>query len=131
MKKLLLMSALLLIAISVVVLHRPFAQTQYIPRAVFCPTLSNAPCSQLPAYIGPDPALGKGIRGYSGLFGPFPTSAANDVQTPFDNMAWQMFIALNWAASQVKQPGQRPDDAGTTRMGSRRGWGQVFTIDIG
>jgi len=104
MKKLLLMSALLLIAISVVVLHRPFAQTQYIPRAVFCPTLSNAPCSQLPAYIGPDPALGKGIRGYSGLFGPFPTSAANDVQTPFDNMAWQMFIALNWAASQVKQP---------------------------
>ena len=103
MKKLLVLSALLLGALAFAVLHRPVAQTQYVPKAVFCPTLSNAPCSQIPAYIGPDPAIGKG-RGYSGLYGPYPTSPANDVQTPFDNMAWQMFIALNWAASQVKQP---------------------------
>ena len=102
MKKLLLTSAVLFAAVAVVVL-RPFAQSTYNPKAVFCPTLSNAPCSQIPAYIGPDPSLARG-EGYSGFYGPYPTSAANDVQTPFDNMGWQMFIALNWAASQVKQP---------------------------
>lgn len=103
MKKLVLMSALLLIAAAVVVRHQPVAQVQYVPKAQLCADSTNVLCSKLPAYIGPDPLLKSGF-GYSGLFGPLPTKPENDVQTPFDNMAWQMFVALNWAASAVNQP---------------------------
>ncbi len=102
MKKLLTSLMLLLIAAGVV-LHRSGAQTVYVPHPVFCATLSNAPCSQIPGYIGPDPRLG-GSNDYPGLFGFAPTSANEDVETPFDNMAWQMFVALNWAAGATKQP---------------------------
>jgi hypothetical protein len=102
-KKLLLMSVMCLLVAAVIVVYRSTAQVQYTPKAQFCAILSNGLCSLVPAYIGPDPRLKKGF-GYSGLFVPLPTSAASDVQTPFDNMAWQMFISLNWAASAVKQP---------------------------
>jgi hypothetical protein len=81
---------------------RPVAQTQYIPQPQFCANGSNALCSALPAYIGLDPRL-KDVAGYSGLYGALPTKASDDVQTPFDNMAWQMFVALNWVASAVNQ----------------------------
>ena len=103
MKKLLLLSVLILITVAVVVRTRPAAQSSYVPQAQLCADGTNALCSKLPAYIGPDPLLNSGF-GYSGLFGPLPTSKDGDVQTPFDNMAWQMFVALNWAASAVNQP---------------------------
>lgn len=106
MKKLLLMAVMLLAVATLVVLHRSAAQVKYVPKAQFCTILSNGLCSMIPSYIGPDPPLKSGF-GYSGLFGPPPTSANNDVQTPFDNMAWQMFVGLNWAASAVKQPAAR------------------------
>src|SRR6185312_8272291 len=89
------------IAVSVV-FYQSKAQIKYVPTAVLCAVLSNNPCSFVPGYIGPDPLLKKS-NGYSGLFGPPPNSAAKDVQTPFDNMAWQMFVGLNWAASATKQ----------------------------
>ena len=76
---------------------------QYVPQPVFCVKGTNALCSVLPAYIGPDPRL-KNVAGYDGLYGPPPTPASGDVQTPFDNMAWQMFVALNWAANAPNQP---------------------------
>ncbi len=41
--------------------------------------------------------------GYNGLYGAPPDKASEDVQTPFDNMAWQMFVTLNWAANAVNQ----------------------------
>ncbi|HYW74873.1 MAG TPA: hypothetical protein VE961_27855 [Pyrinomonadaceae bacterium] len=102
MKKLIACVLLLFFAIGIVFRHSP-AQVVYVPRPVFCPTLSNAPCSQIPAYIGPDPRLG-GSNDYPGLIGFPPTTPNEDVETPFDNMAWQMFVALNWAASATKQP---------------------------
>ena len=113
--------AVLLQLIAVLLLAAPprsFAQTQeaqpeasnskpvplqYVPQAVFCAGGGNTLCSVLPAYIGPDPRLGL-ILGYNGLYGKPPMQASGDVQTPFDNMAWQMFVALNWAAGAVKQP---------------------------
>jgi hypothetical protein len=93
---------------------RPAAQTQpavqtqpvpvqYVPQAQFCADGTSALCSVLPAYIGPDSRL-KLTIGYNGLYGAPPQQASADVQTPFDNMAWQMFVALDWAASAVKQP---------------------------
>jgi hypothetical protein len=104
MKKLSVMSAILLVTAAVVTLRPPVAQqVQYVPQAVFCADGTSSLCSKLAAYIGPDPQLKSGL-GYSGLFGPLPTSKDQDVQTPFDNMAWQMFVALNWAASAVNQP---------------------------
>ena len=105
MKKLLSIIAMLLIAAPVVVLHQPVAKVQnsYVPKAELCVDGSNVLCSKLPAYIGPDKRLGTGA-GYRGLFGPPPTSPDLDVETPFDNMAWQMFVALNWAASAVNEP---------------------------
>jgi hypothetical protein len=79
------------------------APVQYVPQAQLCVNGSNTLCSVLPAYIGPDPKL-KQTVGYNGLYGPPPTQASDDAQTPFDNMAWQMFVALNWAADAVDQP---------------------------
>jgi len=104
MKKLVSMSAMLLLVAAVVVHHQPLAQVSYVPKAQLCADGSNALCSKLPAYIVEDPPLEVKGTGYSGLFGPFPTKPDDDVQTPFDNMGWQMFVALNWAASAVNQP---------------------------
>ncbi|HEX2268077.1 MAG TPA: hypothetical protein VHH35_00995 [Pyrinomonadaceae bacterium] len=114
MKKLLLIAAMLFMAAAGVVLHRPAAQNSYVPQAQMCADGSSTLCSKLPAYIGPDPLLNSGV-GYSGLFGPLPTSKDNDVQTPFDNMAWQMFVALNWNANAVNQP----PSVGLTLPGAR------------
>lgn len=79
------------------------AATGYTPTAVFCadPAVSDL-CSVIPSFIGPDPALK--AFGYQGLSDQV-TSPENDAQSPFDNMAWQMFVALNWQAS---QPGGDP-----------------------
>jgi hypothetical protein len=97
----------LLIAVAIVASPlRPEAQTasSYQPQAQFCVDgKSNTLCPKLPAYIGPDSRLAAPL-GYDGLYGQPPSSASADVQTPFDNMAWQMFVALNWAAKGTEQP---------------------------
>jgi len=71
----------------------------YVPTPVYCadPAVSTL-CSVIPSFIGDDPIL-KDLAGYQGLSDQV-TSSAGDAQSPFDNMAWQMFIALNWQASQ-------------------------------
>src|SRR5688572_22660503 len=104
MKKLVSIAAMLFLVAAAVVSHQPLAQVSYVPKAQLCADGTNALCSKLPAYIVEDPRLEVKGTGYSGLFGPFPTKPADDVQTPFDNMAWQMFVALNWAANAVNQP---------------------------
>lgn len=71
---------------------------QYVPTPQFCADGSNSVCPKLPAYIGSDPALGAKGFGYPGILGVKPESPAQDSQSPFDNMSWQMFVALNWAA---------------------------------
>ena len=75
------------------------APAPYVPQPVYCadPSVSTL-CATLPSTIGPDPGLNSGF-GYAGLSN-FVNSAAEDVQTPFDNMSWQMFVALNWQANQ-------------------------------
>ena len=84
-------------------------QSVYRPTPVFCasdPTAADAVrglCPLLPAYIGPDPAIAKRAFGYAGIRNA-PQSAAQDVQTPFDNMAWQTFIALNWRDGASSDP---------------------------
>ena len=131
MKKLLSVAALLLLVavIFLVAPPRPEAQTQpgqaqvspsqslpakYVPQAQYCANGSNVLCSVLAAYVGPDPLL-KIDDGYNGLYGAPPTKASEDVQTPFDNMSWQMFVALNWTASAVNQPAA----VGLTKPGPR------------
>jgi hypothetical protein len=84
----------------------PAPATPYVPQPVWCADGSGALCSLIPSFIGPDPAIQKN-NGYQGLSNDV-TSARFDAQTPFDNMAWQMFIALNWQAS---QPGGDPKTA--------------------
>ena len=80
------------------------AQPQYTPTPVFCADpKTNTLCSVLAAYIGPDPIL-RNKPGYNGLRGDPPKNATEDVETPFDNMAWQMFVALNWARDAGGQP---------------------------
>lgn len=115
MKKLLLISALLVVAVSVVVVRRPAAQNQYVPQAQLCADGSGKLCTKVPAYIGPDPELSSAGVGYEGLFGSPPTSSNTDVQTPFDNMAWQMFVALNWPVEGLLLP----PDQGLTKPGPR------------
>lgn len=68
----------------------------YQPSAVFCanPSIKTL-CPVIPSNIGNDPPLHLGD--YSGVF-PKQPDARNDVQSPFDNYSWQLFIALNWPA---------------------------------
>jgi hypothetical protein len=137
MNKLLSVAALLLVSLAP---PRVLAQTQpgqtqvsptqpipikYVPQAQLCANGTNALCSVLPAYIGPDPGLVE-TQGYNGLYGAPPTKASEDVQTPFDNMAWQMFVALNWAANAVSQPAS----VGLTKPGTRvwQTWRKVSAL---
>jgi hypothetical protein len=72
------------------------ADTPYQPSAVFCanPNIKTL-CPVIPSNIGNDPPLHRGD--YGGVLPQQPT-AVNDVQSPFDNYSWQLFIALNWPA---------------------------------
>ncbi|WP_441235824.1 hypothetical protein [Bradyrhizobium sp. 930_D9_N1_4] len=111
---------------------RPGAQAQtpqsqvaappYIPQAKFCANGTSGLCSIVPAYIGPDPGL-KQTQGYNGLYGQPPQNETADVQSPFDNMSWQMFVALNWVAGGVKEPAAQ----GLTQPG-RRVWQTYPTV---
>lgn len=74
------------------------SDTTYVPQPVWCADGTGSLCAVIPSFIGPDPML-MNQAGYQGLSNDV-TSAAGDAQTPFDNMAWQMFLALNWQASQ-------------------------------
>ena len=114
MKKLSMFVMLLLVATGIV-LHQSSAQVGYVPKAQFCADGSSAPCSIVPAYIGPNPILHSKEVGYFGLFGALPRSPEQDVETPFDNMAWQMFVGLNYAANAVDQTAAR----GLTTRGPR------------
>ena len=65
----------------------------YVPQPVFCADGSGSLCGVMPSMIGPDPMLASKV-GYPGL-SEDPQSFDQDSQSPFDNMAWQMFVALN------------------------------------
>ncbi len=67
----------------------------YTPQARFCADGGTSLCSAMPSMIGQDPAVTPGV-GYHGL-PPVVSDFSRDSQTPFDNMAWQMFIAANWS----------------------------------
>jgi len=81
------------------------AQNGYTPAPQFCANGGASLCSIIPGDIGADPALK--LFGYQGLIGKHPTSANNDVQTPFDNLSWQTFVALNWSAGKQSAPPQQ------------------------
>ena len=105
-----LVSVCVLMPVVVMTPTRLDAQMKYIPQAELCADNTGALCPLLAAYIGPDGRLGH-AAGYDGLYGMLPTQSSGDLETPFDNMAWQMFVALNWAANAVKQ---KPDKGLTT-----------------
>ncbi len=86
----------------------PTEAQAYVPQAQYCavPGQPMTLCSTIPGNIGPDPALEQKIA-YNGIEGSKPTSAQNDVQTPFDNLSWQTFVALNWAKGRESQPPQQ------------------------
>lgn len=90
------------------------AQNPYTPTPQFCVDGGASLCPTIPGNIGEDPALKNGV-GYQGLINRHPQSAAGDVQTAFDNLSWQTFVALNWAA---KSEGAPPDQ-GLQSSGAR------------
>ncbi len=79
----------------------------YVPTALFCAdgaaTAASPLCPTLPGDIGPDPALTITVA-YSGILGELPDSQQRDVQSPFDNLSWQTFVALNWKAGAESEP---------------------------
>lgn len=77
----------------------------YTPQPVYCADGSGKLCSVVPSFLGPDPAIEKKSFGYQGLSNDV-ASFDEDVQSPFDNMAWQMFVALNWSANGGSDPKQ-------------------------
>lgn len=84
----------------------PGPAATYVPQPVFCAgaTPTGSPlCAIIPGNIGPDPALNQTVA-YNGINGQLPTSAQTDVQTPFDNLSWQTFVALNWTAGKQSEP---------------------------
>jgi hypothetical protein len=79
------------------------AQTPYVPQAQFCSVAGTTSlCPTIPGNIGQDQGLD--VLDYPGLIGRTPTSPNTDVQTPFDNLSWQTFVALNWTASKESSP---------------------------
>ncbi len=103
----------------------------YVPKAVYCapsptgPVTGSPLCSTIPGNIGDDPALDVPVA-YNGIEGAHPTSAQDDVQTPFDNLSWQTFIALNWTKGKENQPAEE----GLKGDGSRvwEGWPRVSAV---
>ncbi|MEJ0026981.1 MAG: hypothetical protein WDN01_13220 [Rhizomicrobium sp.] len=86
------------------------APSTYVPQAQFChrPATTHGPvinglCPTIPGNIGPDPLLDQKIA-YNGIVGAHPASPATDVQTPFDNLSWQTFVALNWTRGKENRP---------------------------
>ena len=103
----------------------------YVPQAVYCYPVPHATvlpgplCSRLPGNIGPDPELNVGTA-YNGIGGSLPTSFNRDAQTPFDNLSWQTFVALNWTAGkQDKLPAE-----GLAGDGQRvwQSWSRVSSV---
>jgi hypothetical protein len=95
----------------------------YVPRAQLCVTVPVGPqilCPIIPGNIGPDPMLDQRVA-YNGINGAHPTSAQTDVQTPFDNLSWQTFVALNWALGKESQPPNQglQGDAGASGKAGR------------
>jgi hypothetical protein len=79
------------------------AQTGYTPAAQLCVNGKQTLCTLIPGNIGPDPMLDQKVA-YNGIEGAKPTSPQTDVQTPFDNLSWQTFVALNWKADALNRP---------------------------
>jgi hypothetical protein len=81
--------------------YRPKAQYCYAPQGQ---QNGGSPlCPIIPGNIGPDPILDQRVA-YNGITGSRPTSSNNDAQTPFDNLSWQTFVALNWTLGKETQP---------------------------
>jgi hypothetical protein len=121
------MGLLALVLLATIFSPEAFSQPQqYVPTPQFCADGGTSVCSKLPAYIGPDPALGAKGFGYPGILGVKPSNPAEDSQSPFDNMAWQMFVALNWRAGAQGQPPRQ----GLTASGARvwQTWPRVESV---
>jgi hypothetical protein len=104
------------------------AQTGYTPQAQFCvtPRTGGSPlCPKIPGDIGPDPLLAEAIA-YHGLPSVRPTSADKDVQTPFDNLSWQTFVALNWTKGKENEPAEKGLQGDGPRVWE--GWPRVAEI---
>lgn len=117
--------AMSLVVLGLFVAPGTFADSSYVPTPVFCASGANVLCGTVPAFIGPDKALGGApVNGYFGIRTP-PIDADRDVQSPFDNMAWQMFVGLNWRAGVPGDPGQ-----GLTTPGTRvwQTWPRVENV---
>ena len=103
----------------------------YEPKAQYCAAPQGGQkggsplCPVIPGDIGPDPILNQKIA-YNGIIGGRPTSPNNDAQTPFDNLSWQTFVALNWARGKEKEA----PEAGLKGDGPRvwEGWPRVSEI---
>ncbi len=100
----------------------------YIPRAQLCVTAPVGPqalCSVIPGNISPDPMLDQTIA-YNGIIGARPTSPKNDVQTPFDNLSWQTFVALSWTLGKENQPAEQGMKGDGPRVWE--GWPRVADV---
>jgi len=109
------------------------APAPYVPQPAYCysttiqgPVTVSPLCPILPGDIGADPALGARSFGYKGIIGRVVTSPAGDIETPFDNLSWQTFVALNWKAGRQN----RPAAEGLAGDGARvwQGWNRVSQV---
>ena len=102
----------------------------YVPAAQFCYPGWGAPagnlCAVLPGNIGPDIVQNQRTNGYHGIMGGYPTSSANDVETPFDNYSWQVFVALNWTKGKEKLPPAQGLQSDGPRVW--QGWSRVSAV---
>jgi hypothetical protein len=100
----------------------------YVPQAKYCvgsPAAGSPLCPVIPGNIGPDPSLDHTVA-YNGIVGAHPTSAANDVQSPFDNLSWETFVALNWTLGKERQSAK--DGLQATGRRVWEGWPRVADV---
>jgi hypothetical protein len=97
----------------------------YQPAAVFCADSTiKTLCPVIPGNVGTDPPLTR--FDYVGKL-PEPATAQDDVQSPFDNYSWQLFVALNWAGAPIGRPAKQGLNS---ELGARvwQGWDRVSQV---
>lgn len=106
------------------------SQGTYEPSPIFCygGNAQSSLCPVIPSGLDPaSPIFFLPINGYNGLYNP-QNGPKLDVQSGFDNMSWQTFIALNWTAGKENQPPQAGLQGDGLRVWETDKWPRISTI---
>jgi hypothetical protein len=106
------------------------SQGTYEPSPIFCyqGNAQSALCPVIPSGLDKSsPIYTMNPAGYNGIFSP-QDSSSTDVQSAFDDMSWQTFVALNWTAGKEDQPPQSGLQGEGRRVWETDKWPRISAI---